>query len=67
MYRHWSAEALRKAEFQLMECQVGTWHEKIASALNEALAQAEREEQALRSQRLNEKLLELNQVTLDLL
>jgi hypothetical protein len=67
MYRKWSDEAIRKAEFQLMECQVGTWQEKIASALNEALAQAELEDQAIRSERLNEKLLELNQVTLDLL
>jgi hypothetical protein len=66
MYRHWSEEAIRKAEIQLRECQVGTWQEKIASALNEALAQAEREDQEARSQRLTEKLLELNQVTLDL-
>lgn len=58
--RRWSEEAIRKAEFQLMDCQVGTWQEKIASALNEAIAQADREEQKVRRQRLAEKLLELD-------
>lgn len=61
--RRWSEEAIRKAEFQLMECQVGTWQEKIASALNEAIAQAEREEHKERSRRLAKKLSELEHQT----
>jgi len=51
-YRKWSEEALRRAEFQLMECAPGTWHEKISAALNEAIAQAEREDRAERRDRL---------------
>lgn len=63
MFRRWSKEAIRKAEFQLMECQVGTWQEKIAAALNEAIAQAEYEENKERRERLAKKLSELEPVS----
>lgn len=58
-YRQWSEEALRKAEFQLMDHCNGTWREKIAAALNEAIAQAEKEEREVRRSRLVEKIREL--------
>lgn len=57
--RKWSEEALRRAEFQLMDHCNGTWSEKIACALNEAIAQAEREERDERRARLLEKIREL--------
>lgn len=57
--RAWSEKAIQKAEAQLMPCQVGTWQEKIARALDEAIAQAEREERATRRDRLLEKIREL--------
>lgn len=57
--RRWSEESLRKAEFQLMDHCNGTWHEKIAAALDEAIAQAEREERDERRSRLMEKISEL--------
>lgn len=58
-HRRWSEESLRKAEFQLMDHCNGTWREKIAAALNEAIAQAEREEREERRARLMEKIREL--------
>lgn len=57
--RRWSEESLHKAELQLMDHCNGTWREKIAAALNEAISQAEREERATRRDRLLEKIREL--------
>lgn len=54
----WSEEALWQAELQLAK-HPGTWRDKIAKAIDAAIAQREREEAEERTKRFDEKIKEL--------
>lgn len=58
-----SDEALRKAEFVMMNEYLDTPRKKLEAAINEALAQHEREQAEERNKRLKEKIEELEGIS----
>ena len=55
---NWSEEALLKAE-TAMNKEMGTWHQKIAAAIDAAIEQRRQEEYKVMNERLQQKIQEL--------